>query len=63
MIITTSAISVVIKSIGKLIEERRTRSRTVSELNLLSDRELRDIGLSRSDILSVSSQSFAASGR
>jgi uncharacterized protein YjiS (DUF1127 family) len=39
------------------------RSRTASELERLSDRELRDIGLSRSEIHSVSVHSFASNVR
>ena len=40
-------------NIFKFIERRRTINDTARELNRLSDRELRDIGISRSNIYCV----------
>lgn len=42
------------------IREYARRRRVMSELSRLSDRELADIGLSRSDIGSIYSEEFAA---
>lgn len=39
--------------IGAAIHEHRQRARTIAELMRLTDRQLADIGLSRSDIPSV----------
>jgi len=39
--------------IGAAIHESRKRARTVAELSRLTDRQLADIGISRSDIPSV----------
>jgi len=42
--------------IGAAIHENRKRARTVAELSRLTDRQLTDIGISRSDIPSVAAR-------
>ena len=44
-------------SVIEAIEARRNYSRTYNELSRLSDRNLRDMGISRSDIKRVSLES------
>ena len=39
--------------LGAYMAQRRTRSRQISELYRFTDRELWDVGLSRSDILAI----------
>jgi uncharacterized protein YjiS (DUF1127 family) len=46
-------ISTVIVSLGRFIQEWKRYNQTLSELSCLSDRELADLGISRSDILLV----------
>jgi uncharacterized protein YjiS (DUF1127 family) len=43
---------------GAYLAERRARSLEMDELSRLSDRELRDIGLSRSDTMSIEKATF-----
>lgn len=42
--------------VGAAIHESRQRARTVAELSRLTDRQLADIGISRSDIPSVATR-------
>ncbi len=42
-----------VKVVGDLIERRRVYNQTLFELNSLSDRDLSDLGLSRSTIAQV----------
>jgi uncharacterized protein YjiS (DUF1127 family) len=44
---------------GSYWAEKRTRARELRELHRFSDRELWDIGLSRSDILAIEKGSFS----
>ena len=44
--------------LGAALAERRSRSAEIGELYGFSDRELRDVGLSRCDILSIEKGSF-----
>ncbi len=46
-------------AVAKSIAERRVRARARRELESYSDRQLRDLGISRSDIGSVVDGSFA----
>lgn len=41
------------RNIAKILARERQLSRTVTELNNLSDRELRDIGIARGQILEI----------
>lgn len=45
--------SALLKVAQEMIERRRVYARTVDELSALSDRDLADLGLSRSNISSV----------
>jgi uncharacterized protein YjiS (DUF1127 family) len=46
------------KSVGVRLEHRRNRRMAIQQLSAMSERELRDIGLSRSEIERVASQPF-----
>jgi uncharacterized protein YjiS (DUF1127 family) len=44
--------------LGKVLEDRRIRAREMQDLYRCSDRELWDMGLSRSDLLSIEQGTF-----
>jgi uncharacterized protein YjiS (DUF1127 family) len=52
-----------IKLIKRNMEYRATARKTYNELNSLSDVELNDIGISRSDIKAISREVFYTRGR
>ncbi len=46
-------------TVGKTLEQRRVRARARHELEAYSDRQLMDLGVSRSDIPSIVDGTFA----
>ena len=48
----------IFKSIIKKYKNYKLYSRTVNELSVLSDKELKDIGMSRSEIKSVAARQY-----
>lgn len=53
-------LNAIFKVVGDLIERRRIYNQTVAELNSLSDRDLADLGLSRSTIGAVAREAAYA---